>query len=57
MGIGNESWDCGGNMTPDDYLSQLKIHSRFVRNFNPTQQQDAQRMRKIAVRPGGGGPR
>ena len=37
LGIGNESWDCGGNMTPDYYLSQLKIYSRFVRNFNPTQ--------------------
>ena len=57
LGIGNESWDCGGNMTPDYYLSQLKIYSRFVRNFNPAQQpsrQDAQKMLKIAVGPGGG---
>src|SRR2546423_1026805 len=53
LGIGNESWDCGGNMTPDYYLSQLKIYSRFVRNFNPVQQQK-QQMRKIAVGPGGG---
>ncbi len=56
LGIGNESWDCGGNMTPDYYLSQLKIYSRFVRNFNPTQQ-DKQQMLKIAVGPGGGEPR
>ena len=40
LGIGNESWDCGGNMTPEYYVSQLKIYSRFVRNFNPAQQQD-----------------
>ena len=53
LGIGNESWDCGGNMTPDYYLSQLKIYSRFVRNFNPTQQTKEQ-MLKIAVGPGGG---
>ena len=53
LGIGNESWDCGGNMTPDYYLSQLKIYSRFVRNFNP-EQQDKQQMLKIAVGPGGG---
>lgn len=52
LGIGNESWDCGGNMTPDYYLSQLKIYSRFVRNFNPAQQ-DKQQMLKIAVGPGG----
>src|SRR5213080_4563850 len=52
LGIGNESWDCGGNMTPGYYLSQLKIYSRFVRNFNPAQQ-DKQQMLKIAVGPGG----
>ena len=57
LGIGNESWDCGGNMTPEYYLSQLKIYSRFARNFNPAQQPDAQKMRKVAVGPGGGGPR
>ena len=51
LGIGNESWGCGGNMTLDYYLSQLKIYSRFVRNFNPAQ--DKQPMWKIAVGPGG----
>jgi alpha-N-arabinofuranosidase len=57
LGIGNESWDCGGNMTPEEYVSQLKSYSRFVRNFNPTQQQDPHKMLKIAVGPGGDGPR
>jgi alpha-N-arabinofuranosidase len=52
LGIGNESWDCGGNMSSDYYLSQLKIYSRFVRNFNPAQQ-DKRQMLKIAVGPGG----
>ena len=56
LGIGNESWDCGGNMTPDYYLSQLKVYSRFVRNFNPAQQTSNQ-MLKIAVGPGGIEPR
>ena len=56
LGIGNESWDCGGNMTPDYYLSQLKIYSRFVRDYNP-EQQDNNQMLKIAVGPGGGEPR
>lgn len=57
LGIGNESWDCGGNMTPDYYLDQLKVYSRFVRNFNPEQQDKQQQMLKIAVGPGGDGPR
>src|SRR5579872_2362601 len=52
LGIGNESWACGGNMTADYYLSQLKIYSRFVRDFNPAQQ-DNDQMLKIAVGPGG----
>jgi alpha-L-arabinofuranosidase len=56
LGIGNESWDCGGNMTADYYVSQMKIYSRFVRNFNPAQR-DKQQMLKIAVGPGGDGPR
>jgi alpha-N-arabinofuranosidase len=56
LGIGNESWDCGGNMSPEYYLSQLKIYSRFVRNFNPAQQ-DTHKMLRIAVGPGGAEPR
>ncbi len=44
-------------MTPQYYLSQLGIYSRFVRNYNPAQQQDPNRMLKIAVGPGGDGPR
>jgi alpha-N-arabinofuranosidase len=55
LGVGNETWGCGGNMTPEYYLSQLKIYSHFVRNFNPAQQ-DKNQMLKIAVGPGGGGP-
>jgi alpha-N-arabinofuranosidase len=56
LGIGNESWDCGGNMTPEYYLAHLKIYSRFVRNYNPAQQANDP-MLKIAVGPGGSGPR
>jgi len=52
LGIGNESWDCGGNMSPDFYLSQLKMYARFVRNFDPAQQGD-KKMLRIAVGPGG----
>jgi alpha-N-arabinofuranosidase len=52
LGIGNESWACGGNMSADYYTSQLKIYSRFVRNFNPDQQ-SSQQMQRIAVGPGG----
>jgi alpha-N-arabinofuranosidase len=56
LGLGNESWDCGGNMTPDYYVSQMKIYARYARNFHPDQK-DASRMLRIAVGPGGGEPR
>ena len=44
-------------MTPAYYLSQLGLFNRFVRNFNPAQEKDPNRMLKIAVGPGGDGPR
>jgi len=52
LGIGNESWDCGGVMTPEYYLTQLKLYTRFVHNYNPAQQQGGDEMLKIAVGPG-----
>lgn len=62
LGIGNESWDCGGNMSPDYYTSQMKDYSHFVRNYNPAQQvapgqENKEEMMKIAVGPGGNEPR
>jgi alpha-L-arabinofuranosidase len=44
VGIGNESWGCGGTMSPDYYLSQLKIYSHFVHGFDASQP-----LQKIAV--------
>ena len=46
LGIGNESWGCGGTMTADYYLSQLKIYSRYARNYD-----SQQTMQRIAVGP------
>jgi len=56
LGIGNESWDCGGNFTAEAYLTEYKKFNRFVRNFNPAQQKD-NKMLSIAVGPGGGDAR
>jgi len=57
LGIGNESWDCGGNMTPEYYVDHMKMHARFARNYHPDQQEGDNRMLRIAVGPGGGEPR
>jgi alpha-L-arabinofuranosidase len=51
LGLGNESWGCGGSMTADYYVDQLKIYSHFARDFNPAQRQ-SDRMLRVAVGPG-----
>ncbi|MDR2473730.1 MAG: alpha-N-arabinofuranosidase [Tannerella sp.] len=32
-GVGNESWGCGGNMTPDFYSDQYRRYATFCRNY------------------------
>ena len=47
MGIGNESWDSGGLMTPDEYTAELRRYARFVGSYNAKEPS-----LKIAVGPG-----
>ncbi|MGE5223307.1 MAG: alpha-N-arabinofuranosidase [Omnitrophica WOR_2 bacterium] len=32
-GIGNESWGCGGNFSPEDYCTEFRRYASFVRGF------------------------
>lgn len=32
-GIGNESWGCGGNMTPEFYSNEYKRYAAFAKNY------------------------
>jgi len=48
LGLGNETWGCGGSMTPEYYTDQLKVYARYARNYNTRQA-----MRRIAVGPDG----
>ncbi|WP_454715576.1 alpha-N-arabinofuranosidase [Caulobacter segnis] len=50
LGIGNESWSCGGAMRPEYYADEMKRYARFVRNYNP-KQTGAETMQRIAVGP------
>ncbi len=49
LGLGNESWGCGGAMSPDHYVEEMKRFARFTRNYNPAQQSGTSAMKKIAV--------
>lgn len=33
LGVGNESWGCGGNMTPEHYANLLRQYETFCRNY------------------------
>ena len=35
-GVGNESWGCGGNMTPEFYSDQYKRYAEFCKNYPGT---------------------
>ncbi|MEC3948306.1 alpha-N-arabinofuranosidase [Sphingobium sp. HWE2-09] len=62
LGIGNESWSCGGAYSATAYVDEMKRYARFVRNLNLKQQgtdnpaggsvAGADPMQRIAVGPG-----
>lgn len=45
LGIGNESWGCGGNMSADYYANEYKKYQTFCREYN------GNRLYKIACGP------
>jgi alpha-N-arabinofuranosidase len=50
LGIGNEMWGCGGPLTGDEYVRELKQYINFTTNYHPTVKPTV-----IAVGPDGGG--
>jgi alpha-N-arabinofuranosidase len=34
FGVGNESWGCGGNMTPEFYADNFRRYNTFVKNYD-----------------------
>lgn len=59
LGIGNESWACGGAMTVDTYVERMKLYAMFAHNLNPEQSsgnrfvRSPNAMQRIAVGPMG----
>ena len=47
-GIGNESWDCGGNMSVDHYINLYKQYATAMTSYSNTE-----RLFRVAVGPGG----
>lgn len=59
VGLGNESWGCGGGMSGDEYVHEMKRFATFARNLNPAQNAEIpifrvpESMQRIAVGPDG----
>jgi alpha-N-arabinofuranosidase len=34
FGVGNESWGCGGSMTPEYYANEFRRYNTFVKNYD-----------------------
>ncbi|MFX8999841.1 hypothetical protein ABTN27_21030, partial [Acinetobacter baumannii] len=48
LGLGNENWGCGGAMSTDHYVEEMKRFAHYAQNFNPAQREKDQ-MKRIAV--------
>ena len=46
LGLGNENWGCGGSMSPDHYVEEMKLFSHYARDLNPAL---AEPMQRVAV--------
>lgn len=48
LGLGNENWGCGGAMSNDHYVEEMKRFAHYSRNLNPAQA-GANAMKRVAV--------
>src|SRR5665647_62289 len=46
-GVGNESWGCGGSMTPEYYANEMRRYGTFTKNYGNN------RLYKVACGPNG----
>jgi alpha-N-arabinofuranosidase len=48
LGLGNENWGCGGAMSADHYVEEMKRYAHYARNLDPAQAAPGA-MKRIAV--------
>ena len=51
FGVGNESWGCGGNMTPEFYANEYRRYATFVRHYPDPENPDRKPIYKIGCGP------
>ena len=48
LGLGNENWGCGGAMSAEHYVEEMKQYAHYSRNLDPTQT-GIHAMQRVAV--------
>lgn len=48
LGVGNENWGCGGNMTPEHYANEYRRYQTYVRHYPNAKNPDKKPIYKIA---------
>ncbi len=46
VGVGNENWGCGGNMTPEHYANEYRRYQTYVRDYRTEEE------KKEGIKPG-----
>ena len=49
LGLGNENWGCGGAMSADHYVEEMKRFAHYSRNLNSEQEKGPDKMKRLAV--------
>jgi alpha-N-arabinofuranosidase len=49
LGLGNENWGCGGAMSGEHYVEEMKRFARYARNFNTEQQREDGKTNPLAM--------
>ncbi|MGN1084822.1 MAG: alpha-N-arabinofuranosidase [Lachnospiraceae bacterium] len=51
LGVGNENWGCGGNMTPEHYANEYRRYQTYVRDYPSAKNPNKKKIYKIACGP------
>ena len=54
LGVGNENWGCGGNMTPEHYANEYRRYQTYVRHYPNAKDPEKKPIYKIACGPNAG---
>ena len=52
-GVGNESWGCGGNQTPEEYAGEFRRYTEWIPRFHEDRKEQHDELRLVVCGPNG----